>query len=379
MQMCEKAFASNNFLLLYFSHRKIFRPEFNEPAFKEALRNKFQFLQLSRADRAGNWLTTSFHVKSSPYFTIIDPSNGEFLTITYRTVTIPDLLVWLQHFLAGAPKFALPETIFTELIQEAHKAKLKSSFSAGGKIRVNFVSQAMDEKIIYINRIAPLGLAFEKYCSEKGIDIGAYYFLFLGIELPASMTASQFGLRNGSVVHVHPLEDKTSTEPLLVSVVNIDGTSTVFQVMRGRKLGVFLKSYCEMAGLNAVQLRFTFNNEILKDDLTFAEHNVRDGDQIYAHMRSQVPPADYLYPMMNPPPMPLQQESYELPMPNPNLMFLYGRGQPPRPPLPPPAFPAPAFPPAPFPMPPAKNVHYPGGKGHDQNPASSIWENFDMQ
>jgi hypothetical protein len=83
--------------------------------------------------------------------------------------------------------------------------------------------------------------------------------------------------------------------------------------------------------------------------------------------------------MMNPPPMPLQQEAYEMPMPNPNLMFLYNQAQPPRPTLPPPAFPPGTFPPAPFPMPPAKNVHYPGGKGHDQNPASSIWENFDMQ
>jgi hypothetical protein len=54
MRMCEKAFASNNFLLMYFSNRKMFTQEFNDLAFREALKNKFQFLQLNRADRAGN-------------------------------------------------------------------------------------------------------------------------------------------------------------------------------------------------------------------------------------------------------------------------------------------------------------------------------------
>jgi hypothetical protein len=329
MQMCEKAFASNNFLLLYFSNRKTFTQEFNEAAFKDALKNKFQFLQLSRADRAGNWLTTSFHVKSSPYYAIIDPSNGQFLqlsradwagnwlttsfhvksspyyaiiapsngqflTIHYGNLSIPDLRAWLQQFLSMAAKFALRQTIFTELIEEAQKIKLKNSFSYGTKIRVNFVSSAMDEKIVYVNRVAPLEFAFEKYCSEKGIEIAAHYFLFKGVELPANMTASQFGLHNGSVVHVHPLEDKASTEPLSISVVNVDGSSGVFNVTRGKKLGVFLKSYCEMTGLNPAQIRFTITIAMINDDLTFAEDNIKIGDQLYAHMKPYAPQNEYL-------------------------------------------------------------------------------------
>jgi hypothetical protein len=386
MQMCEKAFASSNFLLLYFSNRKTFTQEFIDPQFKDALKNKFRFLQLSRADRAGNWLTTSFHVKSSPYYAIIDPSNGQFLTISYGNLSIPGLRSWLHQFLSSAPKFALPHTIFSELIEEAQKIKLKNSFSYGTKIRVNFVSQAMDEKIVYVNRVAPLALAFEKYCNEKGIDMAAHYFLFKGVELPESMTASQFGLHNGSVVHVHPLEDKTSTEPISVSVVNCDGSSALFNVTRGKKLGVFLKSYCDMTGLNAAQLRFTFNNEMLNEDLTFAEHHMKDGDQLYAHMKPYVPPTEFVYHMMNHgeiapiPPIPIQQAQYDMPIPNPNLMFLYNQAQAPRPPpLPPPAFPAQLYgqPQTPFPMAP-KAVHYPGTKGHEPNPGASIWENFDL-
>jgi hypothetical protein len=385
MQMCEKAFASNNFLLLYFSNRKTFNQMFNEPGFKEVLRNRFQFLQLRRADKAGNWLTTTFHVKCSPYFAIIDPSNGQFLTIAYGDMTIPDLRNWLRHFLATSPAFALPQTIFRELIDEAAKIKLKASFASAAKIRVHFVGQTMDEKIVYVNRAAPLELAFEKFCSEKGIDINAHYFLFKGVELPGNMSASQFALRNGSVVNVHPLEDKTSAEPLSIAVVNVDGSSAVFNVTRGKKLGVFLKSYCEMTQLIAAQVRFTFNNEVVNEDLTFAEHDMKNGDHLYAHFKPAAPANDYMYHMMNPmempamPPMPLQQQ-YEMPIPN--LMFLYNQGQVPRPPLPSPfAPPPPGFPPAPgpFPMPPAKGMHpHYQSKPHDPNLSSSIWESFDM-
>jgi hypothetical protein len=201
------------------------------------------------------------------------------------------------------------------------------------------------------------------------------------------MTASQFGLHNGSVVHVHPLEDKTSTEPLSISVVNVDGSSGVFNVTRGKKLGVFLKSYCEMTGLNAAQMRFTFNNEMINEDLTFAEHHIKNGDQLYAHMKPYPPPAEYLYHMMGHGDLPgmaagpMPQEQYDVPMANPNLMFLYNQPPATRAPLPPPSFAPQLFgqPQAPFPMAPAKGVHYPGPKGHEQPPGGSIWENFDMQ
>jgi hypothetical protein len=364
---------------------------FNEPGFKEVLRNRFQFLQLSRADKAGNWLTTTFHVKSSPYYAIIDPSNGQFLTISYGEMAVTDLRIWLQRFLAGSPGFALPQTIFAELIDETAKIKLKASFSYAAKIRVHFVSQTQEEKIVYVNRVAPLELAFEKYCQEKGIDMVGYYFLFKGLELPRNMSASQFGLRNGSVVNVHPLDDKTSTEPLSVTVVNVDGSSAVFNVTRGKKLGVFLKSYCEMTQLTAAQVRFTFNNEVVNEDLTFAEHDMKNGDHLYAHFKPTVPANDYMYHMMNPaelpgiPPMPPMQQQYEIPMPNPNLLFLYNQAQAPRAPLPPPAFapPPPGFPPgpAPFPMPPTKGMHphsHYQNKPHDPNIGPSIWESFDM-
>jgi hypothetical protein len=201
------------------------------------------------------------------------------------------------------------------------------------------------------------------------------------------MSASQFGLRNGSIVHVHPLEDKTSNEPLSISVINVDGSSAVFNVTRGKKVGAFLKSYCEMSSLNPQQMRFTFNNDVVFEDLTFAEHNMKNGDQIYAHLKPYQTQPDYMYRMLNPelpPGLPMPQEPYEGPMPSQNLMFLYNQGQP-RQPVPSPAFPPAGFAPNPYvppftmqpPPPPAKSVHY-QNKPHDQNPASSIWESFDM-
>jgi hypothetical protein len=393
MQACEKAFASNNFLLLYFSNSKNFTVQFTQPDFLDVLRNKFQFLQLSRSDKAGNWLTTTFHVKSSPYFAIIDPSNGEYVRITYGDMTTPAIREWLAQFLARSPKFALSHSIFPDLIEDTQRFKKTASFSYGTKVRVNFSSQLLGEKIIYVNKVAPLDIAFAKYCEEKSIDLANYYFLFKGVELPPSMTASQFGLRNGSTVYVHPLDDKTSPEPLSVSVVSVDGTSTVFQVTRGRKLGTFLKSYAEISGVNPQQLRLTFNNEVVNEELTFAEHNIKNGDHLYAHAKPYPPPAEFMYHMMNPPemnamapmqmqmPLPMQMpmqmpmapEQYEMPMGvNPNMMFLYQQNQ--RTQLPPPQAFNPSFN-APFPMPQPKTVHY--QKPHESN-QPSIWEQFDM-
>jgi hypothetical protein len=380
--MCEKAFASNNFLLLYFTNRKQFTPQFNEPSFKEAIRNKFQFLQLSRADKAGNWLATSFHVKCSPYFAIIDPSDGQFLAVAYRDLTIPEIRDWLQRFLLPVPQFGLPQTIFTELIEGTHKIKLKASFAYGAKIRVSFTNPAGEERIVYVNRIAPLEIAFDKYCSEKGIDAAAHYFLFKGLDLPGTMSASQFGLRNGSVIHVHPLEDKTSTEPLSITVINVDGTSGVFNVTRGKKLGAFLKSYCDISSVNPQQMRFTFNNDVVFEDLTFAEHGMKNGDQLYAHLKPYQTQPEFMYRMMNQEVLvpSMQQETYEVAVPNQNMMFMYGQGQAPRQMGLPGSFqPNPFVTPFQMPGPPAtgKSVHY-QNKPHDQNPGSSIWEGFDM-
>jgi small ubiquitin-related modifier len=375
MQACEKAFAANNFLLLYFTNSKMFTPQFSQPEFTDALRNRFQFLQLSRADRAGNWLTTTFHVKCSPYFAIIDPSNGQYLEMRYGDVSTPTLQMWLQSFLARGPRFALPESIFPELIKETHSFQKRASFSYGTKIRINFVAEGSDDRVVYVNKVAPLEIAFEKYCSERGLDVDAYYFLYRGIELPPTVSAAQMGIRNGGIIHMHSLEDKVSTEPLSVTVVGLDGGSSLFNVTRGRQLGAFLKSYCEMNGLNPGLLRFTFNGEPVHDDLTFAEHNMKNGDQLFAHHR-QHQPNEFVYPMLGAGEVPRMAEQFELPMgggPNPNMMFYYN--QPPRPaPLPPQPFPS-AYP-GPYPMPPAKNVHY--QKQHDPNTTQSIWESFDM-
>jgi hypothetical protein len=371
MQACEKAFASNNFLLLYFSNRKVFTQQFSEPGFRDALRNKFQFLQLSRADKAGNWLTTSFHVRSSPYFAIIDPSDGSFVAIRYGEMETSEIRTWLQEWLLKSPKFAASRSVFPALIEDAADIRKKASYSYGTKLRVTFSSQLFEDKTIYVNKVAPLEMAFQKYCNEKKIDLNGYYFLFKGVELPKNMTASQFGLRNGSVVHVHPNEDKTSPEPLSITVVGVDGASAVFNVTKGKRLGLFLKSYCDLLGLNPTQLRFTFNNDVLNDDLTFAEHNMKTGDQIFAHVK-QFPANDFVYHMMNTgaemggmPQIP-QAEAFDGPMGNPNVMYMYGQQRP---------QPYAAYG-APYAMPPPKPMHYP--KTHDNNPTTSLWEPFDM-
>jgi hypothetical protein len=301
------------------------------------------------------------------------------VSIAYGDLSITEVGAWLSDFLAQGRDFALPQSIFTELIEETQKIKLKASFSYGAKIRVSFTSSNGEERIVYVNRVAPLEIAFEKYCSERGIDPEAYYFLFKGIELPRNMSASQFGLRNGSTVSVHPLEDRTSTEPLSITVFNIDGSSSVFNVTRGKKLSSFIKSYCELSALNPEQFRFAYNNDVVFEDLTFAEHGMKNGDQLYAHMKPYAPPADYMYRMLNPPevPPPMVPDPYEMHMASQNMMLLYG--QQPGPQLPPVAFStAPYVPPFPMPPPPQpKSVHHPG-KPHDQNPPPSIWESFDM-
>jgi hypothetical protein len=379
MQACEKAFASNNFLLLYFTNSKTFTQQFVQPDFQAALRNKFQFLQLSRADRAGNWLTTIFHVKCSPYYAILDPSNGEYLEMRYGDLDTPTVHAWLQSFVSRAPKFTLSRSIFTDLIQDAQSLKKRSAFAYGTKIRLTVVSQGSEEKVIYINKSAPLEIAFEKYCGERGIDPLGHYFLYRGVELPPTMSASQMGLRNGSVVHVHPLEDKVSTEPLSVTVVGPDGASSVFNVTRGRKLGGFLKSYCELSGVNPAQVRMTFNSDPVHDELTFAEHSVKNGDQLFVHHRIVPPANEFMYSLVPPPPnvprvpqMQLPGEQFELPMAG-NPMFYFNQPQRPGP-LPPQPFP-PGYGQA-YPMPPAKSGHY--QKPHDSGTGGSIWESFDM-
>jgi hypothetical protein len=379
IQALAKAFASNNFLLLYFSNRKIFTLQFTEPAFRDALRNKFQFLQLSRADKAGNWLTTCFRVDSTPYFAIIDPSSGEFVAVHYGDMTTPEIKTWLQEWLLKSPKFALARSIFPDLIDEVAEYKKKSSYSYGTKLRVTFSSQAFEDKTIYVNKVAPLRLAFEKYCNEKKIDPTAYYFLFRGVELPGTMTASQFGLRNGSVVHVHPNEDKTSTEPLSITVVGVDGASAIFNVTKGKRVGVFLKSYCDLLGLTSSTLRFVFNNDPVSDDLTFAEHDMKPGDQIFTQVKP-IPRSDFMFHMMPPGPdmnpMGLPQpEPFDLPMAAaPNFTYMYSQGGQRPPPPPPQAFGIP-YPGVPYSITQPKQVGYP--KTHDNNP-QSIWEGFDM-
>jgi hypothetical protein len=374
MQACEKAFALNHFLLLYFTNSKVFTTQFSQPDFLDALCNKFQFLQLSRADRAGNWLTTTFLVKSSPYFAILDPSNGQFLEIRYGKVETPAVRIWLQSFLARGPAFALPDSIFTELIQDTHTFKKRTAFAYGTKIRINFIAQGAEDKVVYVNKAAPLELAFDKYCTERGIDIQLHYFLYRGVELPPTMNAAQMGIRNGSIVHVHPLDDKASTEPLALTVIGLDGSSSLFNVTRGRRLGTFLKSYCEVNGLSPDIVSFSFNSEPVHDDLTFAEHNIKNGDQLFAHHR-QRQPSEFVYPMLGAPDVTRIPEQFELAGAggNTNMMYFYNQAQRP-PPIPPQPFQAPY--PAPYPMPPAKSVRY--QKPHDPSGGQSIWETFDM-
>ena len=385
MQSCEKAFASNNFLLLYFTNKSTSTQQFNEPAFKELLRNKFQFLQLSRKDKAGNWLTTVFHFKKSPYFALIDPSNGQFVKVHYGGMSTPELKLWLQQFLSKGPKFACSKSIFPELIRETQISKKKTSYSYGAKLRVNFMYRA-DEKTIYVNKVAPLQLAFEKYCAEKGIKQEGYYFMFHGVEMPGNMTASQFGLKNGSVIRVHPLEDKTSTEPLSITVVSVNGETGNFNVQRGRKVGAFLRTYCEMMSMNPNQLRFTVNNEPVNEDLTFAEHNMKNDDQICAHVKQFPPaPSDYVMimgpnempgmPGMGIPGMPQMPapppEQYDVPLANPGMMYVYNQQRAPPAPF------NPTYNPTPFPIMQPKTIH-PYQKPHEQNQTPLLWESFDL-
>ncbi|OHT15576.1 hypothetical protein TRFO_02935 [Tritrichomonas foetus] len=294
MQTCDKAFHEHHFVLLYFTNRKQFNQMFTEPNFKHLVKSHFTFLQLSRADKSGNWLTTTYHFESSPYYAILDPSTGNFLTIYYGDMTLEELSAWLSKF---SSKFANSTSIFSSLIDELQEAKRKSAFAYGTKLRVTFVCSKFEDRVLYVNKLAPFQIAFEKYCSEQNIEMDQYYFLFKGVQLPPEMTASQFGLRNGSVINVHHLEDRTSTEQISITVLGVDNNSSVYHVHKGKKISQFLRSYCEANQLQMENIRFTYKSDLVTDDLTFAEHKMKDGDQISAHIKTFSPPADYFYRM----------------------------------------------------------------------------------
>lgn len=422
MQVCDKAFNEHRFVLLYFTNRKLFNPMFNDPNFKNVIKANYVFVQLSRADKAGNWLTTTYHCQSSPYYAIIDPSTGNFITIHYGDMTIEELGKWLSTF---SGKFNSPTCIFKALLEEHQEFKRKTAFSYGTKLRITFVCSNFEDKILYINKSAPLEFAFEKYCQEQSINRDYYYFLFRGIELPPDMTATHFGLRNGSVIHVHPLDDRTSKEKISIKVVGLDNNSSVFNVEKGKKIKQFLQNYCETNQIDPQTVRFTFHNDVINDDLTFAEHNMKNDDQIYAHLKTFSQPPEILYRMYKPNEMPsmipsndaydvqMAQMQMQMPMAQltpPNMMYmpfnqrqqqismqpqmtapLTGLGIPPNlPPSIPPITPSIPLQQIPgqmpnqmpqynqYPMPPTKVYSY--SKPVDQNQNQTMgWENFDMQ
>lgn len=129
------------------------------------------------------------------------------------------------------------------------------------------------------------------------------------------MTASHFGLKNGSTINVHNIEDRTSKEQISLTVVGIDSNSSVYQVEKGRKINQFLRNYCEHNKLSPDSVRFTYKNDIVLDDLTFAEHNMKDGDKIFVHVKSYAPPSEYLLRS------PLIMKSNEIPHMLPNEQY----------------------------------------------------------
>ena len=107
MESCMKAYDAQKFLLLYFSNRKTFVKQFADPKFLDVISPKFEFLHLSRADKSGNWLTTTYQFKSSPFYSIIDPSNGAFVKIHYGDMTIPEVKTFINSFLSTDPSISV--------------------------------------------------------------------------------------------------------------------------------------------------------------------------------------------------------------------------------------------------------------------------------
>ena len=336
MQTCDKAFHEHRFVLLYFTNRKQFNQMFSMQSFKQLIKNHFTFLQLSRADKAGNWLTTTYHFQSSPYYAIIDPSTGDFLTIHYKDMSLDELGAWLAKF---SSKFSSATSVFPSLIEKLQEQKRKSAFAYGTKLRITFACSRFEDKVLYVNKAAPFQIAFEKYCAEMNIDMDQYYFLFHALQVPPEMTPSQLSLKNGSVITVHPLEDRTSTEQISISVVGLDSNSSVFHIAKGKRIGQFLKHYAEVNQLQLANTRFTLRNEIVNEDLTFAEHGIKDGDQIFVNLKTFMQPNDYYnnyYRMMKPneiPPM-IPSEGYDMQMPQIGqmqmqqpMMYMYNQSQ----------------------------------------------------
>jgi hypothetical protein len=116
------------------------------------------------------------------------------------------------------------------------------------------------------------------------------------------------------------------------------------------------------------------------DELTFAEHGMKNGDQLYAHTKPYSGESDYMLRMTNPGEhqIQMQQGQFDMQLGSQNWMFLSGQEAQGRTTLTAPTFPGSGYV-APFTMPqvPTKTMHY-QGKGNDQNPTPSIWESFEM-
>ncbi|KAH0788430.1 ubiquitin-like modifier [Histomonas meleagridis] len=362
MEMCEKAYDSQKFLLLYFTNRKCYVRQFLDPKFPEMVNPRFEFFHLSRADKSGNWLTTTYRFKSSPFYAILDPSNGSFLKIHYGDLNLQQLETFLNSFISTNPKYELSYCQFPTTIEEIKENKRRAAYSYGTKIKVTFQSTKLPQINLFVNKSAPLRCAFESFCKKQNVDVRLYYFMYHGVQLPPEMTALQFHIKNNDIIYVHLFEDKNSTEPLSVTVIGIDGETTTLNVQKGRVVGSVLRMYCENHSLNPSSVRFTHKNDIVDESLTFGEHNISNGDQIIVQQKPVIPtvppPAsstqnEYYYHYMKqndmqqqqmpqgPPTVSLVPDIFEMQLQaqhNPNVMFMYNQPIPRNHPMPPPPF-----------------------------------------
>lgn len=307
MEVCKKAYESNTFVLLYFTNRKLFIKRFLEKPFMEKIQKSFTFLHLCRSEKAGNWFASTFQFKNTPFYSICDPSNGDFVRIHYGDVSSEELLDAAAHFKEMGLNYKSPICIFPEKLEENYKKKRRTTLTSGTKIRITFrATSDLPEKSMFINRTAPFSCAFEIYCSKMNIDINKYYFMYHGVQLPPDMTALQFKMKANDVIYVHLFEDKNSTELISITIIGIDNEETQVTVQKCRNVGSLLRTYCETHSIDISNYNFTIKGEIVDDSITFGEHNIQNNDKIIIEKKPSIHPMimnhDLLYQFAMKPP-----------------------------------------------------------------------------
>lgn len=287
LKSCQSSYDERKFLVIYFSNRKCFVRHFLKPEFVEAFKDKFQFLQMCRADKYGNWLSLSYHFTNSPLFGIIDPSNGKFISIHYGNLTTEELSSWLRDFLNKNMKYSLGYFSLSDLIEKIENDKERFRTSGQGKIKIIIKSISGQNTGFYPSKTSSFKFLFDKYCEKLKLDRKKYYFLYHGAQIPESMSPSQFHMKNGDIIYAHSIDEKESDETIDIYISFNNEHNYKYTVQKGRSLKLLTTSFCSEQNIDHDKYLFYYKNEKIDENLTFYELQIENDETIIVQERPQ--------------------------------------------------------------------------------------------